>query len=76
MAKPISRAKRINDIRATLAGVDDPDKAIRENRCQPPPVGCGGPAMVFRDPLSAREYRITGMCQKCQDEFFGNGGEE
>jgi hypothetical protein len=25
---------------------------------------------AFRDLLSAREYEISGMCQKCQDETF------
>ena len=24
----------------------------------------------FTDPLSIKEYRISGMCQKCQDSFF------
>ena len=24
----------------------------------------------FRDELSIKEYNISGMCQKCQDEFF------
>ena len=24
----------------------------------------------FRDELSTREYQISGMCQKCQDETF------
>lgn len=28
----------------------------------------------FRDRLSAKEFRISGMCQKCQDEVF-EGGE-
>ncbi len=27
----------------------------------------------FRDELSLKEYRISGLCQKCQDEMFGNG---
>lgn len=27
--------------------------------------------MEFRDELSQREFRISGLCQKCQDEFFG-----
>lgn len=75
MAKPITRSRQINAIRADLAGVDDPDKAIREDRCQPPPIGCGGPATAFRDALSAKEFRITGMCQKCQDEFFNTEEE-
>ena len=25
----------------------------------------------FRDELSQKEYRISGLCQKCQDEFYG-----
>jgi hypothetical protein len=31
---------------------------------------CGGPIDKFRDDLSEREYRISGMCQLCQDEVF------
>lgn len=25
----------------------------------------------FRDELSRREFKISGMCQKCQDSVFG-----
>lgn len=25
----------------------------------------------FRDELSVKEYKISGMCQHCQDEIFG-----
>ena len=25
----------------------------------------------FRDPLSVQEYKISGMCQTCQDDVFG-----
>lgn len=25
----------------------------------------------FRDALSKREFEISGLCQKCQDEMFG-----
>lgn len=25
----------------------------------------------FRDELSVQEFRISGLCQVCQDEFFG-----
>ena len=28
-------------------------------------------AFLFRDVLSAQEYRISGMCQSCQDGVFG-----
>lgn len=31
---------------------------------------CGGLAIKFRDDLSRREHKISGMCQKCQDEVF------
>lgn len=24
----------------------------------------------FKDKLSAREFKISGLCQKCQDEIF------
>lgn len=37
-------------------------------------VVCGGPATDFTDFLSRKEYGISGMCQKCQDETFS--GEE
>lgn len=46
-------------------------KARAEQRCIPPPIGCGGSATVFRDEQSAREYEISRLCQKCQDDFFG-----
>jgi len=34
---------------------------------------CGGDAqkVAFRDPLSWKEFQISGMCQECQDEVFG-----
>jgi hypothetical protein len=33
-------------------------------------VTCGKRADLFRDSLSVKEYHISGMCQKCQDEIF------
>ena len=27
-------------------------------------------ATTFKDDISLREFRISGMCQKCQDGFF------
>ncbi len=32
---------------------------------------CGKPATQFKDELSRREYRISGLCQECQDKVFG-----
>lgn len=28
-------------------------------------------SVEFRDRLSIEEYKISGMCQKCQDKVFG-----
>jgi hypothetical protein len=33
------------------------------------PVNVNG----FRDEISEREFKISGLCQKCQDSFFGTG---
>jgi hypothetical protein len=32
-------------------------------------------AFLFRDELSAREYKISGMCQSCQDHVFQEDGD-
>ena len=32
---------------------------------------CGGDAKKFKDIPSIREYKITGWCQTCQDDYFG-----
>ena len=31
---------------------------------------CNKPIKEFRDPLSKKEYEISGMCQECQDKTF------
>jgi len=41
--------------------------AVAEASC----VTCKGEASEFRDSLSQKEYTISGMCQKCQDDIFG-----
>ena len=37
---------------------------------KPPSDSPRGPAFLFRDHLSAKEYKISGMCQTCQDGVF------
>ncbi len=44
---------------------------IAVNRCLPKPYGCGGEATEFNNEPSEREYAMSGLCQKCQDKFFG-----
>lgn len=31
---------------------------------------CGKDIGSFRDQASKKEYKISGMCQTCQDDFF------
>ena len=45
----------------------DRDLAVKVKAC----VKCRGDASEFKDELSAKEYTISGWCQKCQDAFFG-----
>lgn len=43
---------------------------IKEGKCP----FCGKQINVeteFRDPLSKREFEISGLCQSCQDNVFG-----
>ena len=42
------------------------------NQC----VCCGKSADTFRDEISKREYRISSLCQHCQDEVFAQLPEE
>lgn len=39
-------------------------------------VTCGDPIGKFKDEVSQREYRISGMCQECQDEVFTEVSED
>lgn len=57
-----------------LAKLEQP-YAQTELRCVSPPMGCGRPlrsglSTAFRDQSSRDEYRLTGMCQDCQDKLF------
>lgn len=42
-------------------------QSIKNDTCS----WCGLEAINFSDELSRKEYRISGLCQKCQDETFG-----
>ena len=67
MADPSEKSLAVGMFLESLAGRTS---AINDNKCVDPPFGCGGPATEFRDQLSAREYRISGLCQICQDKIF------
>lgn len=42
-------------------------QAIQEKKCP----FCKEPITTFHDKLSMKEYEISGLCQSCQDEMFG-----
>lgn len=67
--RPSDKSPEIRSMMADLVGADTEDR-IRRNVC----ALCGKPATNFTDAISAREFSISGMCQKCQDGFFT--GEE
>ncbi len=46
--------------------------AFSERLC----VMCGGEAASFKNAISEKEYRLSGMCQKCQDSIFGGDCDE
>jgi hypothetical protein len=51
-------------------------KAVSEGICPLPE--CRQPIRMdeFKDEISRREYRISGLCQKCQDMIFNSMTEE
>lgn len=44
-------------------------KNKKQNKC--PFCGKDMTNPSFRDELSLKEFKISGICQRCQDEFFG-----
>jgi phosphoribosylaminoimidazole (AIR) synthetase len=59
--------QQVVDTMAQAMGGRTQAEAAAAGRC----TMCGGEVTEFRDALSRQEYRISGMCQKCQDEVFG-----
>lgn len=63
MATPSDKSDIMTDFLETFFGRSS---AIRTDTC----VWCFRPATIFRDAMSRKEYAISGLCQKCQDEVF------
>lgn len=52
------------------AGFNEEMDQVKRGKCP----FCGkdiDPNKEFRDELSKKEYAISGLCQACQDEVFG-----
>ena len=55
----------------SMAGLRAEINKLKKNReC----AFCPYPNFKFRDELSRKEYKISALCQHCQDEMFGKGG--
>lgn len=63
--KPTPKSPEIDNLLTSLAGKSRQD-TVSEG-C----MTCDKPNLDFRDPLSRKEYQISGMCQTCQDSVFG-----
>jgi len=66
MAKPTKKAPEMEDFITKTLGIDRVG-SIKADIC----AWCKQPSTEFKDKLSEKEYTISGLCQKCQDETFG-----
>ena len=70
--EPTPKAKGISDL---LNGMADRDNSIRSNKCVMKPIGCG--RQITQEEINSwkeltlKEYTISGLCDVCQAEFFG-----
>lgn len=66
MATPTEKKASVEKAITSLTGIDR-KACIENNIC----TMCGCEAINFRNEGSRKEYSIGGMCQPCQDLFFG-----
>jgi len=69
MTEPTPKSPEMEKL---LEGFSGRTSSIEANRCVDEPIGCGKPIVDFKDDRSEDEYRISGLCQICQDAVFGN----
>jgi hypothetical protein len=67
---PTNKSPEMENILHSVLGASRRETIIA-GRCVPPPFGCGTDVGTFRDLASLAEYRISGLCQRCQDKIFG-----
>ena len=72
--QPRQKAPSIDAMLTSVFGVDRV-KTISGGTC----VSCDAEDIIassFDDDLSRKEYSISGMCQSCQNDIFGEDDEE
>lgn len=68
MAEPTKKSPEIDNLIKEVLGINRVE-SIQSDKCvfgEPP-----HDATTFRNEISRREYRISGICQSCQDAIFG-----
>jgi len=68
MAEPTPKAP---EVKAFIDALFGRSAAIETDHCS----NCHKEAIEFRDEKSYQEYRISGLCQVCQDDVFGGSGD-
>ena len=66
MAKATYKDLSLNNAVKDIFGFDRVN-SISNDIC----VSCKKEAKEFKDPISRKEYIISGLCQTCQDKVFG-----
>lgn len=76
--KPTFKSPEIESFMTALVG-ESRETAMQSEtgpRCIGQPFGCGerlgNMEAHFKDQRSFDEYRISGLCQNCQDRIFGS----
>ena len=68
--KPTDKHEAIDSLLSSIA-MKDRKSTISRGGCMTCSSEDNGP-WAFKDRISITEYRISGMCQVCQDEAFGD----
>ena len=68
LSEAIEEAPKSPEIKEFLEAVFGRSSSIGSQVC----ASCGKSANDFQDELSRREYSISGLCQRCQDEVFND----
>ena len=70
MANPADKSAAIFDALELMSNImsgRSRSESIKADVCS----DCGGDASTFNDAASRKEYTLTGWCQSCQINFFG-----
>jgi hypothetical protein len=69
--EPSKKAQPIEKFLEILGGRST---AIKDDKCISEPIGCGREVsdMVQWSEIQLKEYRISGLCNICQNRIFGN----